>query len=114
MYGFQEVNPSTLAQWLSEGVRLRLIDVRTPAEVARGVIPDGESIPLHLLPICPPQVSPEEKLVFYCQSGARSAQACLFMGQRGISNAYNLAGGILAWLREGYPVIAPTPRMMAG
>ncbi len=114
MYGFQEIDPSTLARWQQEGVALRLVDVRTPAEVARGIIPAGESIPLHLLPIFPPRVEAGEKLVFYCQSGARSAQACLFMSQRGATEAYNLAGGILAWVREGHPMIAPAPRMMAG
>ena len=36
----------------------------------------------------------------YCRSGARSAQACQIFKQHGISNCFNLLGGILDWQGE--------------
>jgi len=33
----------------------------------------------------------------YCRSGARSAQACQLLKHHGISDCYNLLGGILEW-----------------
>ncbi len=104
---FRELDAEELAAWLSRGDNLRLIDVRTPAEVARGVIPEAENLPLHLLPHQVDDLSADPKVVFYCRSGARSAQACVYMHTRGREQVYNLRGGIIAWLRSGLPVSIP-------
>ncbi|MGF1545997.1 MAG: rhodanese-like domain-containing protein [Thiotrichales bacterium] len=114
MYGFETIDAATLAQWLDAGKRVRLVDVRSPVEVARGVLPGADAIPLHMVPIFPPRPSSDEVLVFYCQSGARSAQACRYMSQHGVAEPHNLAGGIIAWARLGFPIVAPDERLMAG
>ncbi len=82
---------------------LILVDVRTPAETARGAIQGARHIPLHMLPLSEHELPHENAtaVVFYCQSGARSAQACAFMSQRGRANVYNLRGGFLAWQQVG-------------
>ena len=103
----RELDADELANWLSRGERIHLVDVRTPAEVARGVIPDAENLPLHLLPLQANDLPAHPKVVFYCRSGARSAQACLFMSMRGRHEVYNLRGGIIAWLRSGLPIATP-------
>ena len=36
----------------------------------------------------------------YCRTGARSAQACQILKQKGIVNCYNLLGGIIEWKGE--------------
>ena len=100
----KELDANELASWLSEGKQLRLIDVRTPAEASRGIIPEAENLPLHLLPLRAEEVSTKPRVVFYCRSGARSAQACLFMNMRGHREVYNLRGGIIAWVQSGGPV----------
>ncbi|MDJ0890012.1 MAG: rhodanese-like domain-containing protein [Gammaproteobacteria bacterium] len=105
----RELDANELATWLARGERLRLIDVRTPAEVARGAIPAAENLPLHLLPSHADALPVDPKVVFYCRSGARSAQACVFMKTRGREEVYNLKGGINAWLRHGLPVGPPLP-----
>ena len=97
----KELDADELASWLARGERVRLIDVRTPAEVARGVIPEAENLPLHLLPLQVDELSADPKVVFYCRSGARSAQACMFMNTRGRDEVYNLRGGIMSWAQEG-------------
>jgi len=81
-----------------------LLDVRTDAEVARGVIAGASHIPLHLLPNRYTELEPETVIVIYCQSGGRSAQACAWLGDQGFEKVFNLQGGITTWSREGLPL----------
>ena len=53
------------------------------------------------------ELQADPKVVFYCRSGARSAQACVYMNTQGREEVYNLRGGIIAWLRNGLPVTRP-------
>ncbi len=108
MYGIKEIDAATLARWLGEGRAIRLLDVRSPAEFAQGAIPGGELTPLHLLPLRAGELDPGAVTVLYCRSGARSAQACMFLQQQiGMQDAYNLRGGIIDWVRQGHPVVRP-------
>ena len=105
MFGIKELDVLQLHGMLQErGVAL--IDVRTPAEVARGGIAGAKNIPLHLIPMAEQDLIKQAPVVFYCQTGARSAQACAFMASRGCENVYNLRGGIMAWLRDGQAAAA--------
>ncbi|MDA8421040.1 MAG: rhodanese-like domain-containing protein [Pseudomonadota bacterium] len=107
MYGFDELEVSELQGLLQAAERgIDLIDVRTPAEVARGAIPGARNIPLHLLPVRERELDAAQRVILYCQTGARSAQACAFLAARGRRNVYNLRGGIRAWLHSGQPAAA--------
>lgn len=106
MYGFKEVDAEQLKAWLDQG-GVQLIDVRTPAEVARGIIPGARALPLAVLPVSLDQVDKSRPVVFYCLSGARSAQAAAFVANQGLGEAASLRGGINAWMRHGFPVVAP-------
>lgn len=100
----KEIDSQELAQWLQTENPPLLIDVRTPQEMAQASIPNGKPLPLSLLPLRFNEVPKHEKVVFYCRTGARSAQACLFMAQQGYDNVYNLHGGIVSWARYGLPI----------
>jgi rhodanese-related sulfurtransferase len=102
----KEIGAQELALLLASGEKLDLIDVRTPAETSRGILPAAENIPLHLLPLRADEIGRRRRLVFYCRSGARSAQACLFMQTQGHWDVYNLQGGINAWTGQGLPLRA--------
>lgn len=105
MWNIKEVDAGELQQWLDNKEEpIRLIDVRTPAEVAQGSIPGAEFIPLHLIPIKMQELKGNDKVVIYCRSGARSAQACAFLSAQGIDNTYNLRGGIISWVQGGRDV----------
>ena len=78
-----------------------VLDVRTDAEVERGVIAGARHIPLHMLPTRAGELDPAALLVVYCQSGGRSAQACSWLAAQGFADVHNLQGGIIAWVREG-------------
>lgn len=83
---------------------LKLIDVRTDAEIARGKIPQGVALPLHLLPLRLNELDKNATTVFYCQMGGRSAQAAAFAAANGFTDVYNLQGGITAWAHASLPI----------
>jgi rhodanese-related sulfurtransferase len=106
MGDFTNIDASRL-QELQAGVNPVLIDVRSDAEVGRGIIPGARHIPLQTLTARFGEIDRDRVVVFYCQSGARSAQASYFLSSQGWSEVYNLAGGIVGWAQRGLPVVAP-------
>jgi rhodanese-related sulfurtransferase len=105
MSNFTAIDPLRLQDMKSNG-DIVLVDVRTDLEVSRGVIPGARHIPLHLLPARFEEIDRALAVVFYCQSGARSAQASAFLNGKGWPEVYNLVGGINAWVGKGMPVAA--------
>ncbi len=105
---FRQVDADTLHAWIETGEDIRVVDVRNSNETANGVIAGAEMMPLHLLPSQADDMGTESKVVFYCQSGARSAQACSFMAARMASSLFfNLQGGVEAWSRSGRSLTGP-------
>ena len=107
MFGINEIDSNTLKTWQNDGKSFRLIDVRSHTELAQGIIEDGEPMPLSLIPLKANELNAEEDIIFYCLSGARSAQACAYMMKNGYERVYNLRGGIMDWVRGGNGVVAP-------
>ena len=105
MYGFKEVTAEQLKEMQEKAQAFTLIDVRSPAEVARGMISGAKHIPLHLLPMSMAEIDKEKPLVFYCLSGGRSSQACAFAAAQGFSEVYNLRGGISDWANRSFPIV---------
>ena len=106
MFGIQEIDIGGLEKMQLEG-KIKLIDVRSEGEVARGYIKGAEHIPMHLIPLKVNELCAETPTVFYCQSGARSGQVTAFLSQRGFRNVMNLQGGIMAWMRSGQILSSP-------
>lgn len=103
MESFSNIDPARV-QELQSLPGTVLVDVRTEQEAGRGIIPGARHIPLHLLPRRLEELGDASVLIFYCQSGARSAQACAFVSGSDGREIYNLAGGILAWAGRGLPL----------
>jgi adenylyltransferase/sulfurtransferase len=80
---------------------LFLLDVREPQEFQICRIPGSTLIPLGELPNrlgeipSGPDAPP---IVIHCKSGVRSARAVKLLRDRGVAEARNLKGGILAWI----------------
>ncbi len=107
MFSIREIDAPELARWVNdENHKLRVIDVRQMQEIVTGTVPGAEPLPLHMLPARTHEFSTDEKLVIICRSGARSAQACMFLQQQGFSNVYNLKGGMMGWMQSGLPAAA--------
>jgi rhodanese-related sulfurtransferase len=111
MFPINEINVAELSSRFEQpGNNIELIDIRTPAEVSRGVIPEAKTLPMHLIPLKLDYfASSDKEFVIYCRTGSRSAQACMFLNQQGINNVLNLRGGIMSWAQMGFPIDqAPT------
>jgi len=102
---FRNVTVAELTSILQRG-DFRLVDVRTDAETVRGRIPQGDPLPLHLVPMRLHELDKNMPTVFYCQMGGRSAQAAAFAVANGFREVYNLQGGITAWMHAGLPIAA--------
>ncbi len=74
-----------------------LIDVRTPAEVAKGMASAAAiNIPLQEMPQRLSEFPKDKDLLIYCRSGKRSMAASKFLVENGYTRVFNIDGGILA------------------
>lgn len=105
MSAFSNIDAAQL-QALQHDGNVVLIDVRSDPEVGRGVIPGARHISLQTLASRFGEIERDRPVVFYCQSGARSAQASHFLASQGWDEVYNLAGGIVGWAGRGLPLAA--------
>lgn len=105
MSTYKNISVAELQTLLKAG-GIRLVDVRTDAEIARGYIAGADKLPLHLLPMHIAEFDRNATVVFYCQVGGRSAQAAGFAAGQGLTDVYNLQGGIIAWAQADQPVVA--------
>ena len=106
----KEIDASELKSRLDAGEDIALIDIRSDAEVAQGILPDADHVAMHLIPLRMHDLPKDRDVILYCRSGARSYHACNFLGQQGVDNVINLRGGIVSWARQGFEIAAPTPR----
>lgn len=100
----KEIDVDELKSRLDSGANIRLLDIRSDAELSVGMLPHAEHLAMHLIPLKMQEFrqDPEQQLVLYCRSGARSYHACAYLMQQGIDQALNLRGGIIAWAQQGY------------
>ena len=102
-----EMEVTELAKLKGAGESIRVIDIRQPAELNSGIIPGAEALPMHTIPLRMSELNREEKLIMVCRSGARSAQACMFLQQQGYEKVFNLRGGMMAWAGSGLEIGLP-------
>lgn len=102
----KEINAQELESKLAANEALYLLDIRSEAEVAGGVLPHATHLPMHLIPLRIDEFSGEKEIILYCRSGARSYHACKYLMQQGFDNVVNLQGGIIDWARNGYSLVA--------
>jgi sulfur dioxygenase len=101
--GIWEIQP----HWLEENADLvQIVDVRTDEEFngPLGHIRGAELFPLSDLEERIGALSADKPVVMVCRSGARSAQATMKLAKAGAKNVANLAGGMLRWRAQRYPV----------
>jgi rhodanese-related sulfurtransferase len=105
--GEDHIAPVQLAHWIRERrPRLRVIDVRHPAEFAEHAIPTAENIPLELLPRS--SFAADETIVLYSEGGAHAAQAWMMLRALGYRSVYFISGGLVDWDAEVMsPVLRP-------
>lgn len=93
----------TQEEWVSQlekDANAVILDVRTDAEVADGIIPNAVHIDIYKGQEFVDEVEALDKnknYYIYCRSGNRSGKACQIMEELGFENTYNLLGGMLEW-----------------
>src|SRR5690625_2404077 len=97
-----QVSASQLASFISE-TNAALIDVRTRGETEIVSIPGARNIVLDEVLAGFEVGAPEAPVVVMCKSGHRSARAAASLRERGYSQVYELAGGVLAWVEQVAP-----------
>ncbi|BCT74454.1 sulfurtransferase [Sinomonas cyclohexanicum] len=82
-----------------------LLDVREDYEWEAGHAEGAVHIPLEQLPGRLDELDPDDDLLVICRTGGRSARAAQWLVANGYS-AFNVAGGMDAWLTAGRPMVA--------
>jgi rhodanese-related sulfurtransferase len=104
-----EVDGPTAKRWVDSGEAL-FLDVRETVEHQQVRIAGAALLPLSAFDAGKVPQQPGKKVVIFCAVGRRSAMACEFLQRQGLTNLYNLQGGIQAWGAAGLPVeIGPPP-----
>ncbi|WP_455234364.1 rhodanese-like domain-containing protein [Thiogranum longum] len=115
MFGIQEINAPQLSSLMqNEPDSFHLVDVRSLAEMAQGMLPAAEAVPMHLVPLRIDEWRERPKIVVYCRTGVRSAQVCGYLQQQGVNQVVNLRGGIVDWYRQGLPIEMPEASSQVG
>ena len=93
----KEISVEELKSKIDNNEDFQLIDVRETFEYETSNI-KGENIPLGGLLLEADKISRDKPVIMQCRSGKRSAAAVMQLEQQlGLTNLYNLKGGILAW-----------------
>lgn len=84
---------------IDAGEQLHIVDVREPNEhsefnIGGTLLPVGQIIAMKTDAI---DDLKDKEVIFYCRSGNRSGQACMFAETMGFTNVVNVTGGMLAW-----------------
>jgi rhodanese-related sulfurtransferase len=98
----RDLSPKQVSDML-DSAEAQLIDVREPYEWEAGRIPGAVHIELEHLAGRSGEIEKDKKVVFQCRVGRRSALASEAFAAAGY-DAYNLAGGISAWVDAGLPI----------
>lgn len=80
-----------------------LLDVRQPGEYRQSHIKGAKLIPLNQLGRHMQELPAGREIVCVCSTGNRSRAAARKLTTAGF-NAVNLRGGMVAWMRAGFPV----------
>ena len=97
-----DYTPQEVAALWADGT-IQLIDVRERHEHAAGRIAGTRLIELGSLQRESGTIDPQQPVVFYCRSGARSGMATEAFERAGF-DAHNMTGGMLEWAAAGLPL----------
>jgi rhodanese-related sulfurtransferase len=84
----------------------QLLDVRDRTEFAREHIDGSVNVPLVDLKRDPDRVARDRPVFLVCKSGKLADEAASLLEQRGYTNISVVAGGLMAWSTQGFPLRA--------
>lgn len=87
----------TQEQFIEGYRKAQLIDVREPKEFDAGHVLGARNIPSSQLRQRFNEIRSDKPVYLYCQSGARSARAAMFLKKKGCTDLNQLQGGFKTW-----------------
>ncbi|MBT2581979.1 rhodanese-like domain-containing protein [Planococcus sp. ISL-109] len=90
------VTADELKQKVEAGETVHIIDVREKDEVAAGMIPGAQHIPLGELPERTGELDSSQEYYVVCHAGGRSAKASEHLESNGF-HPINVEGGMSSW-----------------
>lgn len=99
----EDLTPEEVRRLLDEGA-VDLIDVREAYEHDAGRIEGARHVEIPKLTAAAAEMDQERPIVFYCRTGARSSMTTQAFRASGY-NAFNLTGGLMAWVDKGLPIV---------
>ncbi len=98
-----ELNVAEAKAMLDRG-EAQLIDVREVWEWMTTRIAAARLIPMGEVPQRFKEIDRDRPVIIHCASGQRSATVTEALRQAGYSRVFNMAGGIVAWMNQQFPV----------
>jgi molybdopterin/thiamine biosynthesis adenylyltransferase/rhodanese-related sulfurtransferase len=97
--------PRELKKWIDDGENIFLVDVREPAEFEIVSIPGATLIPKgeFLNGSALERMPQDKRIVLYCKSGMRSAEALAIVKGAGFADAVHVGGGVVGWVNQVDP-----------
>ncbi|MFQ5499497.1 MAG: rhodanese-like domain-containing protein [Candidatus Zixiibacteriota bacterium] len=102
-----EISVQQLYAKHQNGVSFYLLDVRSEGEFESGHLSFTDAlIPYDQLDSRLGEIPQDKAALIYClcRSGRRSKIATEYLRSVGLSNVFNVKGGIVAWSAAGYPI----------
>jgi rhodanese-related sulfurtransferase len=98
--------PEPHARW-EDGPALQVLDVRELDEWERGHIPGTVHVPYHDLRAVPTKIDAGAAVAVICASGQRAAVGASLLARQGAREVIHVVdGGVGAWGRAGWPLVA--------
>ena len=94
------MSPTEVYKKIEAGEELQIIDVREPFELEICQVENALHIPMQQVPNQMSKIPQDKTLVVMCHHGVRSMRVVNFLKAQGVSNIYNMDGGIDRWAIE--------------
>jgi len=104
-HGYGDITVEDAVTLIASRPHLVIVDVRTPAEFKVEHLEGAINLCIPCDPDAAVQtLDPEDEILLYCRSGARSAEGLRILNAYGYRKVFNMRGGIVEWKAKGYPV----------
>jgi molybdopterin/thiamine biosynthesis adenylyltransferase/rhodanese-related sulfurtransferase len=99
------ISPLELKEWMDRGENIFLVDVREPAEFEIVSIPGATLIPKgeFVMGTALEKLPQNKRIVLYCKTGVRSAEALAIVKAAGFADAVHVGGGVVGWVKQVDP-----------
>jgi hydroxyacylglutathione hydrolase len=99
-----QITVHDLSEWLDQGKDVAVIDVREPFEWLEGHIAGAMHVPMLEAVRRLAELPADRPKAVLCAGGLRSSTVISALARRGVTNWFNVTGGMSAWVKAGYPV----------